>query len=173
MKTMQAVDLDAVAAKVARELGRYRAMLMVCTGTGCVSAQGFKIRDGLAVALKARGLEREILVVGTGCNGFCAVGPIVVVQPEGVFYQKVGPADLAAIVDEHLVGGKIVRRLLHQDPATGEVHEKMKDIRFFNKQQLVALRNKGLIDPENIEHYIARGGYRSLKKLLAQPDAEA
>ncbi|MBI5241407.1 MAG: SLBB domain-containing protein [Elusimicrobia bacterium] len=148
-------------------------MLMVCTGTGCVSAKGFSIRDSLKAELKARKLDDRFLVVGTGCNGFCAAGPIIVVQPEGVFYHKVKEADVAAIVSEHLVGGKVVERLLYKDPSTGQVQPKMADMGFFNKQQLVALRNKGLIDPENVEHYIARGGYQSLRRLLAEKDQAA
>ena len=80
-------DLDKIAGKVNKELGGYKAMLMVCTGTGCVAAKGFDLRDRLTSALRARGLERDYLVVPTGCNGFCAAGPIVVLQPDGVFYQ--------------------------------------------------------------------------------------
>ncbi|HBL15221.1 MAG TPA: NADH-quinone oxidoreductase subunit F [Elusimicrobia bacterium] len=166
------IDLDSIASKVRAEQQGFKAMLMVCTGTGCVSAKGFDIRDSLKAEIRARGLEDDYLVVGTGCNGFCAVGPIVVVQPEGVFYQKVGAADVAAIVSEHLVGKKVVSRLLYQDPVSGKSHEKMQDIPFFSKQELVALRNKGLIDPENVEHYIARGGYQALKRLLHENQPE-
>ncbi|MCX5796416.1 MAG: 4Fe-4S binding protein [Elusimicrobia bacterium] len=164
------LDLVRIAAKVNKDLGSYKAMLMVCTGTGCVSAKGFSIRDSLRAELKARKLDRQFLVVGTGCNGFCAAGPIIVVQPEGVFYQKVTEKDIPVIVSEHLIGGQVVAKLLYKDPVTGATHAKMQDIGFFNKQQLVALRNKGLIDPENLSHYIARNGYQSLRELLSEKD---
>jgi len=159
-------ELDEITRKQEACHAQYKGMLMVCTGTGCVSAGGFKIRDRLSALLKEKKLEKDYLVVGTGCNGFCAMGPIVVVQPEGIFYQQVKEEDLAEIIDGHLVGGKPVERLLHKDPVTGAVNPKMEEIGFFTKQRLIALRNKGLIDPENIDHYIARGGYRALRKVV-------
>jgi NADH-quinone oxidoreductase subunit F len=154
-------------AKREKEIGaQYKGMLMVCTGTGCVSAKGFTIRDSLQTLLKNRNLHKDYLVVGTGCNGFCAVGPIVVVQPEGIFYQKVTEKNLDEIVDNHLQKGNIVKRLLFKDPVTKKVCKKITDIEFFNKQELLALRNKGLIDPENIDHYISHDGYKALTKVL-------
>ena len=150
----------------------YKAMLMVCTGTGCVSAKGFDILNAFKEVLKEKKLEKDYLAIGTGCNGFCAAGPIVVVQPEGIFYQKLKVKDVTEIVESHLIGGKPVERLLHQDPVTGDINKTMKDIKFFSKQQLIALRNKGLIDPENIDHYIARDGYQSLKKVLEEKNPE-
>ncbi|MBN1884750.1 MAG: NAD(P)H-dependent oxidoreductase subunit E [Candidatus Krumholzibacteriota bacterium] len=158
-------DLADIAAKEREVAAGYAGMLMVCTGTGCVSAGGFAIRDRLEAALRERKMEKDWLVVGTGCNGFCAMGPIVVVQPAGTFYQKVKETDVDEIVDA-LAGGAVVERLLHTDPVSGAVNETMDEIAFFSKQQLIALRNKGLIDPEKIEHYIARGGYEALKKAL-------
>ena len=166
-------DLASVAARARSEAGQYKKMLMVCTGTGCVSAKGFDIRDSLRHTLEERNLSRDYIVIQTGCNGFCAMGPIVVVQPDGVFYQKVKEKDLPDIVDRHLIGGKPVKRLLHSDPVSGSVYPTQETIPFFSKQQLIALRNKGLIDPENIDHYIARGGYESLRKVVTtmSPDA--
>ncbi|HVP40189.1 MAG TPA: NADH-quinone oxidoreductase subunit L, partial [Candidatus Saccharimonadales bacterium] len=172
MPRLDTPDLERIAAEQQKLHAGYRAMLMVCTGTGCISAGGFSVRDGMTAALRERGLERNYLVVQTGCNGFCAMGPIVVVQPEGVFYQKVGPADLAEIVDSHLLKGQVVERLLHRDPVSGAVRRRMDEIGFFSKQQLIALRNKGLIDPEQISHYIARGGYRSLRRVLTSRSPE-
>ena len=165
-------DLKRIASRVNRQFGEYKAMLLVCTGSGCVAAKGFDIRDCLNRELKSRGLERDYLVVGTGCNGFCAVGPIVVVQPEGVFYERIKEEDVAMIVTEHLQEGKPVERLLHRGSAAGETVRKMEEIPFFRKQEPIVLRNKGLIDPENIEHYIARGGYGALAKVL-KTDGEA
>ncbi len=164
-------ELDEIRAKHKQVLSGYKGMLMVCTGTGCVSAKGFEIRDGLREKLAAKGLAEDYLVVGTGCNGFCAMGPIVVVQPGGVFYQKVQAEDLDEIIEIHLKGGKPVERLLHTDAVTGNVATTMDEIPFFTKQQLIALRNKGVIDPENIDHYIARGGYQALRKVLGDMSA--
>ena len=164
-------DLEKITAREQKDAAGYKGMLMVCTGTGCVSAKGFDIRDRLMEIIRKKGLEKDFLVVGTGCNGFCAMGPIIVIQPERIFYQKVQDKDLEEIVDS-LAEGKTVERLLHKDPVSGVVNEKMEEIGFFSKQQLIALRNKGLVDPENIDHYIARGGYGGLKKVLAEVSPE-
>jgi len=173
MSTISREELARIAEREQKKAAGYRGMLMVCTGTGCAAARGFDIKRGLEEAVAHQGLEREWLVVGTGCNGFCAMGPIVVVQPEGTFYQKVKEEDLAEIVKSHLVGGKPVERLLHEDPVTGARNATIGEIGFFSKQQLIALRNKGLIDPENIDHYIARGGYRTLGRVLDEMEPEA
>lgn len=165
--------LEHIAARVAAEQGRYRGMLMVCNGTGCVAAKGFEIKKTLQERLAAHGLSDSWLVIGTGCNGFCAAGPIVVVQPEGIFYQKLREKDVEELVVEHLIHGRPVERLMHRDPVSGAVNVKMDEISFFTKQQLVALRNKGLIDPENLDHYIARGGYTALRKVLQANDPDA
>ncbi len=172
MNKLEFSHLETIAANVHATQAKYRGMLMVCNGTGCVAAKGFEIKRGLEEALARHGLTDQWLVVGTGCNGFCAVGPIVVVQPEGIFYQKLREKDLESLVTEHLVGGKPVEKLMHRNPVTGAINPKMEDISFFTKQQLVALRNKGLVDPENLEHYIARDGYQALRRALteANPD---
>jgi NADH-quinone oxidoreductase subunit F len=161
-----ACDLTAIRERELAKAATYKGMLMVCTGTGCVAAKGFDIRDRLTELIKQQQLDRDYLVVPTGCNGFCAAGPIVVVQPEGTFYQMVQEGDLQEIIESHLKGGRTVERLLHKDPTTGAINPTMNDIDFFTKQQLIALRNKGLIDPENIDHYIARGGYAALAEAL-------
>lgn len=160
------IDLEKISDSVNKKFNKYKAMLMVCTGTGCVSANSFNVRDRLKKEIKKRGIEKDFLVVGTGCQGFCALGPIIVVQPEGIFYRKVKEEDVAKIVQSHLMEGKPVKRLLHKDPVSETVCTRMDEIKFFSKQQLITLRNKGLIDPENIEHYISRGGYKSLEKVL-------
>ncbi len=166
MPKIRIEDLKQISSRINEQFSNYKAMLMVCTGTGCVAAKGFDIRDQLTQKIKSRGLEKDYLVVSTGCNGFCAVGPIIVVQPEGIFYEKVKADDIGEIIESHLRGGKVVERLLHKDLTSNEAIKKMDDIGFFSKQKLIALRNKGLIDPENIEHYIARGGYGALGKVL-------
>lgn len=166
MPKINVADLKQISSRVNEQFASYKSMLMVCTGTGCVAAKGFDIRNQLTEEIEKRGLEKDYLVVGTGCNGFCAVGPIIVVQPEGVFYEKIKADDLGEIIESHLQGGQVVERLLHKDLTTQAAITKMNDIGFFNKQELIALRNKGLIDPENIDHYIARNGYEALAKVL-------
>ena len=166
MAKLDAQSLKALAAETRKKQKAYKGMLMVCTGTGCVSAGAFDVAKGFEKALKKHGLSKSYLVVKTGCNGFCAVGPITVLQPQGVFYQTLKAADCERVVAEHLVGGKIVTDLVHVDPATKKVLPKMKDIPFFAKQQLIALRNKGLVDPEDITTYVARDGYVAASKAI-------
>jgi NADH:ubiquinone oxidoreductase subunit F (NADH-binding)/(2Fe-2S) ferredoxin len=125
-----------------------------------------KIKDRLENEIRKRGLEDEVSVVTTGCNGFCAVGPLMVVQPDGIFYQLLKETDISYIVEEHLIKGRPVKELLYTPP-TGKVPiPKMSDIPFFADQTLLVLRNRGLINPENIDEYIARGGYEALAKAL-------
>ncbi len=168
MSRIDVHNLEAACKAENARLAGYKGMLMVCTGTGCVAAKGFDIQKGLEDVLAERGLTDDYLVVATGCNGFCAAGPIVVVQPEGIFYQKLTLASLPKIVDEHLVGGEPVKRYLHKDLSTKERIPQMADIPFFAKQQLIALRNKGLVDPESIDSYFARDGYTALRKALSE-----
>ena len=145
----------------------YRANLMVCSGTGCVSNHSFKIRDALEQELEKHGLQDEIKVVLTGCNGFCANGPIVVVQPEGIFYQMLTVEDIPHLVEEHLLKGRPVTKLMYVPPKEKNPIPKMSDIGFFKKQQLIALANRGLLDPENIDEYIGKDGYKALAKALS------
>lgn len=172
MSRINMSDIAAIAERENKKFSEYSGMIMVCTGTGCVSTGGFTIKELFDKALAKHGLDKEWIAVATGCNGFCAVGPIAVIQPQGIFYQKLTEKDVDEIVESHLLNGKVVERLLHTDPVTGAKNEKMTDIGFFSKQQLIALRNKGLIDPENIDHYIARGGYAALKTVLTENDQE-
>ncbi len=164
-------ELEKISSDENIRLGKFKSMLMVCTGTGCVAAGGMRLKDKLDEAIKEKNLQNDYLVVGTGCNGFCSVGPILVVQPEGTFYQKVGIKDIDEIIEKHLIGGNVVERLLHKDPVSKKTAARIDDISFFSKQQLIALRNKGLVDPEDIRSYIARGGYKGIEKALAkEPD---
>jgi NADH:ubiquinone oxidoreductase subunit F (NADH-binding)/(2Fe-2S) ferredoxin/Pyruvate/2-oxoacid:ferredoxin oxidoreductase delta subunit len=141
---------------------------MLCAGTGCVSNGAYKIRDTLEREIRERRLEDEIAVVMTGCNGFCAQGPVMVVQPDGIFYQLLSEKDVPRLVEEHLLKGRPVQKLMYTPPADRAPVPKMSDIDFFKKQRLIALRNRGLIDPEKIDEYIARGGYRGLAKALTE-----
>jgi len=153
------------------QIGNYKAALMVCTGTGCIAGGAFTLKDLLTEELQKRNLEDKYMIVPTGCNGFCAQGPIMVVQPEGIFYEKVKPTDIKEIVDK-LEEGKYVDRLIFKDAQTKESIPYMKDIKFFGKQVLIALRNKGIINPENIDDAIARGAYQALSKALKMTQEE-
>lgn len=144
----------------------YRAHVLVCGGTGCVSSGSKKLQEALSGELAKQNLDKEIKVVETGCHGFCEMGPIVIVYPEGTFYCRVAVEDVPEIVAEHLVKGRIVQRLLFKAPVTEEQVPSYKEIAFYAKQQRVALRNCGHIDPEHIQEYIARDGYEALAKVL-------
>ena len=166
MAKIRKEDIEKIANTYNQELKKYKKMIMVCTGTGCVSSGGFKIRDRFNEIFGQKNIQNEYVSVGTGCMGFCAAGPIVVIEPDGIFYQKVSPEDVDEIIQSHLLEGKTVERLLHKDSVTGIINEHIDDIAFFSKQQLIALRNKGIIDPEKIDNYISRKGYTGLKKVL-------
>ncbi|MBI4698877.1 MAG: NADH-quinone oxidoreductase subunit NuoF, partial [Nitrospirae bacterium] len=131
-----------------------------------------KIKDVLKTELKNRGLENEIQIVMTGCNGFCANGPIMAVLPEGTFYQKLKPEDIPFLVEEHFLKGRPVEKFMYKELEKKTAVPTMKDIPFFNLQVLRALRNKGMIDPEKIEDYIARDGYQAAAKALLQMTPE-
>ncbi len=146
----------------------HRMHVMVCAGTGCVANRSPEVRYALESEIAKRGLENEIQVVTTGCNGFCGAGPLVVIQPEGIFYQQVTPKDVPFLVEEHFLKGRPVQKLMYVPPETKTPLPRMMDIPFFSQQRLIALRNRGLIDPEKIEEYIARDGYTALVKALTK-----
>lgn len=149
-----------------------RMHLMLCTGTGCVSNKAFRIRQVLEETLAKHQLQDEIAVVPTGCNGFCAQGPVMVVQPDGIFYQMLTERDIPELVEEHFLKGRPLRRLMFTPSGEQEPVPRMSDIGFFGKQRLVALKNRGLIDPERIDDYIARDGYAALAKVLMEMTPE-
>ncbi len=165
-------DLAEVRERAVSTRKRYKASLMVCAGTGCVANKSFKIKEVLEGELKRRNMMDDYNVVATGCNGFCAQGPLMVVQPDGILYLKLKPDDISNIVEEHLIKGKPVEELMYKSPADGTTIPLMKDIDFFKEQQLIALRNRAEIDPEQVEDYIGHGGYQALAKALneMQPD---
>jgi NADH-quinone oxidoreductase subunit F len=151
---------------------RYRLHLMLCAGTACVSNRSFKIKESLDEELKKQGLDKEVLVVMTGCNGFCAVGPVMTVMPDGIFYQSLTKDIIPHLVEEHFLKGRPVKRLMFTPPAERIVIPRMMDIGFFSRQTLISLRNRGLIDPEKIDEYIARDGYKALAKALTEMTPE-
>ncbi|MQL50802.1 NADH-quinone oxidoreductase subunit NuoF [Desulfofundulus thermobenzoicus] len=144
----------------------WRAQVLVCAGAGCVSSGCRKIRDALVEKIENHGLQQEVKVIETGCIGSCNLGPLVLINPEGILYQKLVPPDAEEIVVEHLIKGRPVERLLYKDPVTGKSIPRMRDIDFFKYQEKIVLRNCGLIDPMNIEEYVARDGYRALHRAL-------
>ena len=151
---------------------QYRAHLLVCAGTGCVSSGSFKIKEALEKEIKKRRLQDEVQVVATGCNGFCERGPIVLVQPDGIFYQLLKIEDVPRLIEEHLLKGRPVKKLMYVPPAEDKPVPKMKDIEFFKHQRLIVLRNRGRIDPEKIDEYIAFDGYEAMGKALAKMTPE-
>ena len=157
---------------VGKGLDNYRMHLMLCAGTGCVSGGSYKIKEALERELTKHKLTDEVTVVMTGCNGFCAQGPVMVVQPDEIFYQRLSEKDIPHLVEEHLLKGRPVEKLMFTPPDEKSVVPKMSEIGFFKKQRLLALRNRGLIDPEVIEEYIARDGYKALAKVLTEMKPE-
>ncbi len=155
-----------------QNLDRYRLHLMLCAGTACVSNKAFKIKEALDEELKKQGLDKEVLVVMTGCNGFCAVGPVMTVLPDGIFYQSLTRDIIPHLVEEHFLKGRPVKRLMFTPPTEKVPIPKMMDIGFFSRQTLISLRNRGLIDPEVIDEYIARDGYKALAKALTEMSPE-
>ena len=145
---------------------------MVCAGTGCVSNHAFDIKKAFEEEIQKRELEDEVQVVTTGCNGFCGAGPLAVVQPDGIFYQFLKAKDIPYLVEEHLLKGRPVKSMMYVPPDKEVPIPKMNDIGFFKGQMLVALRNRGMIDPENIDDYIARDGYQALAKVLTSMTPE-
>ena len=150
-----------------------RAHVLICGGTGCTSSGSNKIIDAFNENIKANGLEEEIKVVQTGCFGLCALGPVVIVHPDGTFYSRVEADDVAEIVTEHLLKGRVVERLVYKDGAE-EVHGNvaLSDTAFYKTQNRVVLRNCGVINPESIDEYIAMDGYAALGKVLTEMTPE-
>ena len=146
----------------------YRSHVLVCGGTGCTSSHSAEIIAEFEKEIAEKGLADEIKVIRTGCFGLCALGPIVVVYPEGAFYSQIKVEDVSEIVDEHLIKGRIVKHLLYDDTVAGDTVKSLNETRFYKKQKRVALRNCGVIDPENINEYIAMDGYQALAKCLTE-----
>lgn len=145
-----------------------RTHIMVCGGTGCVSSGSLEMVDSLKTKLTEKGYQDEITVIKTGCFGFCGQGPIIKIHPDNVFYVQVGMDDIDEIIDEHIIKGRTVSRLLYKEPETHRPLPKHEDMSFYKKQYRIALRNCGLINPEDINEYIAFGGYEALGMALTE-----
>jgi NADH-quinone oxidoreductase subunit F/NADP-reducing hydrogenase subunit HndC len=170
-KNQELVMVRKLVASQAEEMAKhtaYRKQILVCGGTGCTSSGSKKVIDALEKELKAKGIE-DVLVVKTGCFGLCALGPILIVYPEGAFYSQTTPEGAKRIIDEHIMGGNICKDLLYPETVheDGEILPLSKT-NFYAKQMRIALKNCGVIDPENIEEYIALDGYFALHKVLTE-----
>jgi NADH-quinone oxidoreductase subunit F/NAD(P)H dehydrogenase (quinone)/NADP-reducing hydrogenase subunit HndC len=167
MAKLAAADLERIRDAKAKEASfQDKIYCMICGGTGCHATGSIGVKEALEKEIAEKQLSDKVKIVETGCNGFCAMGPILVLQPEGIFYQKLSVDDIPELVESHLIGGKPVERLLYKDPVSKKRIEKQDDIPFFAHQKPIALRNKGLIDPEQIEDYIAKDGYFGAAKAL-------
>ncbi len=145
---------------------KYKHQILVCGGTGCTSGDSLKILDEFKKEIKEHNLEDSVNLVMTGCFGLCALGPVVIVYPEGSFYSKLTVDHVHDIIEQHIIGGKIVKELLYSETVTDDGVKPLQETPFYAKQHRLALRNCGVINPEHIEEYIARDGYKALEKVL-------
>jgi len=151
----------------------YRAHVLICGGTGCTSSGSTNVLETFTKELEKNGIQNEVKLVRTGCFGLCEEGPVVIVYPEGAFYSRVKVEDVPEIVTEHLLKGRIVKRLLYHDSVShDETIKSLNEVGFYKKQMRIALRNCGVIDPENIDEYIAYDGYKALAKVLTEMTPE-
>ncbi len=146
----------------------FRSHVLVCGGTGCTSSGSHNVMEAFEKHLKDKGIAGEVKVVMTGCHGLCELGPVIIVYPEGVFYSRVQAEDVEEIVEEHLLKGRIVRRLVYSDTIEDDVIKSLDDAAFYKKQLRIALKNCGVIDPEQIDEYIAVDGYKAIAKVLTE-----
>ena len=173
MSKFTVAELNAVQEKAAAVLSEPDVFhLMVCGGTGCHATGSIAVIERLREDVAQKGLQDKVRVIETGCNGFCAMGPILVVHPGDIFYQKLTADDVSVIIDEHIINGKPVEKYFYKDPVSKKKIPSQDDIPFFANQMPRALRNKGLIDPESIDDYIARDGYQAVAKALHELSAD-
>ena len=150
----------------------FRAHVLVCGGTGCTSSGSAELIARFEEQIAKNGLDKEVKVIRTGCFGLCEAGPVVIVYPEGTFYSRIRVEDVDEIVSEHLLKGRIVQHLVYKEKADEEQHATLENIDFYRPQMRLALRNCGVIDPENIDEYIAFDGYKALAKVLTEMKPE-
>jgi NADH:ubiquinone oxidoreductase subunit F (NADH-binding)/(2Fe-2S) ferredoxin len=150
----------------------HRTNVMICTCTNCISNGALKIKDALEAEIQRRELDEDVLLVPTSASGLCVRGPILVIQPDGILYQQVKPKDVSNMVEEHFLKGRPVEALMYVAPGEDSPIPELRDISFFKDQRLIALRNRGMIDPDKIDEYIARDGYKALAKAVAAMNPE-
>ncbi|MBR4536627.1 MAG: NADH-quinone oxidoreductase subunit NuoF [Bacteroidales bacterium] len=153
-------------------MSNYKYHILICGGTGCHASESAKIKTNFESILAEKNLANDVQVIGTGCFGFCEKGPIVKTLPDNTFYVQVKPENVEEIINEHIIKGRKVERLLYVDPKTQQHKEDSKHMGFYKKQMRIALRNCGFINPENIDEYIARDGYKALASVLERNDPE-
>jgi len=165
-------DLEKLRKSIISKRDPNKPCISICSGTGCRASGSEKVTEAFRSELKRRNLEDKVDIRTTGCHGFCERGPIVVIYPSGIFYQKVKPEDVKEIVSETIINNRVVDRLLYVDPASGKKITYEKDIPFYKKQTRILFGNNGLIDPTKIEEYVAIGGYSALGKVLYEMQPE-
>ena len=153
-------------------MSNYKYHILICGGTGCHASESAKIKTNFETILAEKNLANDVQVIGTGCFGFCEKGPIVKILPDNTFYVQVKPENVEEIINEHIIKGRKVERLLYVDPKTQQHKEDSKHMGFYKKQMRIALRNCGFINPENIDEYIARDGYKALASVLERNDPD-
>lgn len=166
LKVNTFADLEKIKKQYNDELAKYRYQILVCGGAGCISSNCGEVKDALIACLNEKGLENEVGVIETGCMGTCAVGPVILILPDNIFYTEVTPQKMSEIVDSHIVGGQLIEEYTFFDHNLGKRVPNINDIDFFRDQVKIALRNCGIIDYLSIEAYIARDGYASIAKAL-------
>jgi len=173
MAQLRIADLERIKAEKEPEIQfKDRTYLLVCGGTGCHATGSLTVKDALLKEIEERDLADKVKVVETGCNGFCAVGPLMVVHPGNIFYQKLTVEDIPDLIESQIVKGQPFEKKLYKDPVTKKLKPSLDEIPFFTHQMPRALRNKGLIDPESIDDYIARSGYLGAAKALLEMTPE-
>lgn len=148
------------------KMAYYRSQVLICGGTGCTSSESMEILRAITNEIKERNMENEIEIIRTGCFGLCELGPVVIIYPEGAFYSKVKVEDVKELVEEHLLKGRMLKRLLYHETLDEDRIKSLNDVDFYKKQQRIALKNCGVIDPEQIDEYLAFDGYKALEKVL-------
>jgi len=180
---VEKIDLNTVQNDFNRKMAAVKRRVIICAGTGCVANGALEVYDALAAAIAERKLDvvlelkeekpADIYLSKSGCQGFCQAGPLVTVEPEGFLYCKVRPGDAAEIVEQTLIGGAAVQRLLYKHPVSGQAIEKQDDIPFYKRQNRYVIGDCGVLNPECIEEYISRGGYAAARKAFTQMSPEA
>ena len=165
-------DLEHLREDLVKQRGTAAKAVHVCLGPGCVAKGAMKVYEAFCQAVQESGTDVEVTAKGVGCHGFCERGPVVIVEPDNLFYQQVEEPDVAEIFRETVVGGRIVERLLYEDPATGKRVATVEEVPFYQAQERIVLVQNGLIDPTRIEEYILTGGYAALAKALTQMSPE-
>ncbi|MEF8725443.1 MAG: NADH-quinone oxidoreductase subunit NuoF [Candidatus Bipolaricaulota bacterium] len=172
MSNLSIEELNQISDRVEQENAKYEYRVMLCAGTACVSNDSFEVKEALEDEITDRGLEEKVLIETTGCNGFCALGPVMTVMPDGIFYQSLTKEDVTRLVEEHFIEDSPIEDLMYSPPGQEESIPNLSNIDFFSSQTPLVLKNRGLIDPEKIDEYIARDGYKALEKALTSMTPE-